>query len=267
MIWNPNTRQYEDSRGNPVSPARIRQWIEDYIDANREELGDAASSLIAAGASAALIATFFEALRDRIKTMHGTAGVVAYGGEPEMTPDRWLRVASKINSEFQYVAGFEQAVNQARRVTDQIVETASLVAPNVERSVIEQALLTTAPSEAIVQIETIIEAPVIVEPYFDTLIWGEVGSRARLYADATYSTYENSVKAREMDAGILSGRRVTEGDGNVCGDCLNAASEEYLPLEEILDIGDSICGNNCRCQIEFNYAGVEPLQIDREIYA
>lgn len=268
MIWNPTTRQYEDERGKPIPTNRVRAWIENYIDANKDDIEQAAKDLIIAGAAAVLITAFFEAMRDRIKSMHGTAGVIAYGGEQEMNPERWARVADVVSREFGYLKGFEAAVNDARRTTDQIIETASLVVPNVESSVIEQAILTSGPPEAIATIETIIEAPVILpEPLFDTLIWGEVGSRSRMYADATYSTWANSEKAREMDAGVLRGRRVTEGDQNVCAGCEAAASDEYVPLEDLLDIGDADCLSNCRCTIEFDYHGIEPLTIDREIYA
>lgn len=87
-----------------------------------------------------------------------------------------------------------------------------------------------------------------------------------MYADSTWSTHELNVKAREMDAGILRGRRVTEGDGRVCEGCAVAASDEYLPLEDLPDIGDQECGPNDRCHIEFDYAGIEPITIDRSVY-
>lgn len=268
MIWNPQVRQYEDERGRPIPRSRIRQWLEQYITANKEDITTAVLDLLAAGAAVTLIGEFFSALRDRITTMHGTAGVLAYGGESEMNPERWARVADRISTQFEYLTGFESAVNQARRTTDQIIEHSVLVAPNVARETIEQAILTSSPTEAIATVETIIEAPVVLpEPLWDTLIWGEMGSRGRMYADATWATHELSVKAREMDAGVLRGRRVTEGDDRVCDGCEAAASEEYMPLEDIPDIGDQECGSNDRCTIEFEYAGIEPLTVDREIYA
>ena len=267
MKWNSKTRKYEGDQGRTIPNVRIRRWLEEYIDANKDEIGTQAKAMLAAGASDVEILSFFESMRERVKTMHGTAGIVAYGGESEMNPERWARVGEKVVTQFEYLSGFETSVSQARRVTDQIIQTAANIAPSVESGIIEQTLLTSAPTEAVAAIESLIEAPLVVEPYWDSLIWGEVDSRARSYADATYSTWSNSEKAREMDAGTLLGRRVTESDNLVCEDCQNAATEEFIPLEEILDIGDSICTVNCRCEILFSYEGIEPIEIERETYA
>ena len=94
-----------------------------------------------------------------------------------------------------------------------------------------------------------------------------VENRAGMYANAAYSTYENQVRERERDAGVIMGRRVCEEDGQSCDECIEAATEEYMPLEELSDIGSLQCLNNCRCSIEFSYEGVEPIQIEAEIYA
>lgn len=94
-----------------------------------------------------------------------------------------------------------------------------------------------------------------------------VDNRAGMYANAAYSTYENQVRERERDAGVIMGRRVCEEDGQSCDECIEAATEEYMPLEELSDIGSLQCLNNCRCSIEFSYEGVDPIQIDREVYA
>lgn len=95
----------------------------------------------------------------------------------------------------------------------------------------------------------------------------QVENRAGMYADAAYSTYENSVKQREADAGVLSGRRICEEDAASCDECVSAASSEYMPLDELSDIGSLQCLNNCRCTIEFNYHGIEPLTVNRPTYA
>lgn len=64
-----------------------------------------------------------------------------------------------------------------------------------------------------------------------------------------FSTFENSLLAREIDAGMERGRRVLEAGPN-CEDCLEWASDEFRPLDEIEPIGSSSCQNNCRCEIE-----------------
>jgi hypothetical protein len=92
-------------------------------------------------------------------------------------------------------------------------------------------------------------------------------SRALSYADSAYGTYENSVKQRESDAGVVSGRRIAESDDRTCDGCANAATEDYIPLDQILDIGEAECLSNCRCYIEFDLSGISPLTIERGVYA
>lgn len=84
-----------------------------------------------------------------------------------------------------------------------------------------------------------------------------VVNRAGMYPNAAYSTYENQVAKREADNGVLMGRRVCESDGASCDECDAAATEEFIPLEEITDIGSLTCLNNCRCEIEFEQHGIE----------
>jgi hypothetical protein len=263
--WNPDKRRYEKD-GKPVPPDDVRKYIETYIDANKSELDAESESLLLRMATGVLISRFFDKFRERIKDMHGTAGVIAYGGEDQMSPERWGRIGDKISREYEYLNDFEQAVEESRKATDDIVR-AVVRQTSAPAKVVEKAVLVNPPSQVAAVVTKVVEKPVVIpEPLFDKLIWGEVGSRSRLYADSVYSTHENSVKAREQDAGVLSGRRVHEGDSSVCEDCKNAASEEYVPLGDLLDIGDSICHSNCRCTIEFDYHGIEPLVIDRSAY-
>lgn len=84
-----------------------------------------------------------------------------------------------------------------------------------------------------------------------------VVNRAGMYPNAAYATYENQLVQRESDNGVTLGRRICESDGASCDGCVAAATEEFIPLDEIEDIGSQECINNCRCEIEFSVEGVE----------
>jgi hypothetical protein len=84
-----------------------------------------------------------------------------------------------------------------------------------------------------------------------------IANRAGLYGEAAYSEYMNQVVQREGDAGVTLGRRVTEGDGSVCEGCEASATEEFIPLDEIPEIGSQDCVSRCRCEIEFQIGDVE----------
>jgi hypothetical protein len=78
-----------------------------------------------------------------------------------------------------------------------------------------------------------------------------LSSRAQMYTESTYATYENNVTAREFDSGVTLGRRVCEEDSVSCEECVSAASTFFEPLGDIPEIGSLSCLSNCRCTIEF----------------
>lgn len=82
----------------------------------------------------------------------------------------------------------------------------------------------------------------------------QILARAIQYAESGYRTYENGVLQREKDAGTGFARRVLDETAAHCdGDnnCPSLATEEFIPITEMAEIGDSPCGGRCRCTIEF----------------
>lgn len=82
-----------------------------------------------------------------------------------------------------------------------------------------------------------------------------IANRAGLYAEAAYSEWLNQTLERERDEGTNLGRRICEADGASCDECVDAATEEFIPLDEIPEIGTLQCLHNCRCEIEFSVEG------------
>jgi hypothetical protein len=76
-------------------------------------------------------------------------------------------------------------------------------------------------------------------------------NRAAQYADALYATYQNAVALRERAAGVTMARRVLDAGAQHCEDCPALATEEYVPIDEIVPIGDTACQVSCRCTIEY----------------
>ena len=76
-------------------------------------------------------------------------------------------------------------------------------------------------------------------------------ARSELYANSAFSTYENGVAVRQSESGVERGRRVLEDGAAHCADCEDFATEEFIPIEEIVPIGASECQANCRCTIEY----------------
>jgi len=106
--------------------------------------------------------------------------------------------------------------------------------------------------------------------FFDTFTTGlvlgsvelasRISSRSAQYGSAIYSTYENSVRDREIKANAAAGnegeeRRDCADDPNSCEDCIDAAALDWQPEGSLPEIGDSECGGNCRCFFETRIKG------------
>lgn len=80
---------------------------------------------------------------------------------------------------------------------------------------------------------------------------GRMLVRADMYADASNGTYWEIDKRSHLAQGYDLGRRVLESGADHCDDCLEYASEGWMPIEEIPEIGNSQCLTRCRCEIEY----------------
>ncbi|HEX5704860.1 MAG TPA: hypothetical protein VFX97_16805 [Pyrinomonadaceae bacterium] len=280
MKWDPKDRRYEDENGHPLTQSEVRKRIEEYIEHGQREVDRQANKLFIGALS---LSAFFELLRHKITSWHSVAGLAAYG-EPDNK--QWSRINQKILSELDFLNRFEAEAQAsffaAETIASQVVTSLGNKIPAGLESLVEervaQALLKAAPSEAAVVARSVVaetladsvaEASVIAQSVevagAEPLIGATIPSRAGMYVDSTYGTFENSVRDRESDAGAVGVRRVSENDGNVCEDCEAWASDEYVPLSEIQDIGSGQCGSRDRCTFEFSYEGVEPLTIDRRL--
>ena len=74
--------------------------------------------------------------------------------------------------------------------------------------------------------------------------------RAGMYGDAGRSTFEEMRRRSAIESGMDEGRRVL-GSADHCDDCIEYASEGWMPAEDVPPIGDSQCKTNCHCTIEY----------------
>jgi hypothetical protein len=75
--------------------------------------------------------------------------------------------------------------------------------------------------------------------------------RSDLYADAANGTFWEMDKRGHVQDGYEEGRRVLEPGADHCEDCEEYASEGWMPIEDIPEIGNSQCLTRCRCEITY----------------
>lgn len=84
--------------------------------------------------------------------------------------------------------------------------------------------------------------------------------RASLYASAVRVSYYNTLLADQKQRGavktvlgelpLMARRELNAAES--CTGCIRESSEQFLPLDEIAEIGSQECGDYCLCEIIFN---------------
>lgn len=95
-------------------------------------------------------------------------------------------------------------------------------------------------------------------------ISGVAGSnRAALYASALHISYYDSVYVdyAEVDKPVdANGEeilvRLVQNSQEGCEDCAADAGEGWMPVDQMGELGTRICGDFCRCDLEFSDVGI-----------
>lgn len=77
--------------------------------------------------------------------------------------------------------------------------------------------------------------------------------RAASYADPMYISYTNAFQESQTEnaKGQVMARLITNS-AEGCEECAADEAEGWMPIDEMNPIGSRICGDFCRCQIEFS---------------
>jgi hypothetical protein len=87
----------------------------------------------------------------------------------------------------------------------------------------------------------------------------QIAARARLYARAIYATHMNEMTDFKKSMGARFARRILHQGAIHCEECPDLAARGWVPIEDLVPIGDTPCIVNCRCAIEYSGEG-EPNQ-------
>lgn len=285
MRFDPKKRRYVNSDGHVVPPSHVRKEVIGYIAQEQERAKREAGKLLNGTTS---LSAFFIFMRSKVEAWHNVAGSIAYGGKAQLDGERRARIAAKVKSEKAFLKDFEDQTRRsfaaARSIASQVAQTVEAIPvkamserltpamkAKVEKRVLAK-LLTSSPSDAERNARRAVAEAVedeglelsassvsIDESTAAELIGGTIINRAGMYPEAAYATFQNNVMAREFDSGVTLGRRICAEDQASCEECVGAANDsaEFVPLDDLDEIGSLTCMNNCRCEFEFSLEGVE----------
>lgn len=109
MRFDKKTRRYID-KGRVLTDSQVRKEVTDFVAEIKETIQRQAGKFVAGDTS---LAAFFRSMESQIKQAHSVTGAIAYGGRAQLDSERQERIAAKITSELEYLAGFRADVERA----------------------------------------------------------------------------------------------------------------------------------------------------------
>lgn len=74
--------------------------------------------------------------------------------------------------------------------------------------------------------------------------------RIVLYAVSMWTTYNNERRASARDAGLTEERSILHPTDRTCEACREQADRGWVPLGDLVPIGERTCLMNCRCSLD-----------------
>ncbi len=79
---------------------------------------------------------------------------------------------------------------------------------------------------------------------------GRFTNRLKLYAQSGRATYHMVERAEQALRGMTEERNIL-GAADHCSDCLAETARGWVPIGDIVLIGERLCKSNCRCHLEY----------------
>jgi hypothetical protein len=83
----------------------------------------------------------------------------------------------------------------------------------------------------------------------------QIIARAELYARSIYASHMNAMTDLKQGMGSKFARRILHQGAIHCEDCPPLAAQGWVPIDQLVPIGDTACMVNCRCAIEYSGEG------------
>lgn len=79
---------------------------------------------------------------------------------------------------------------------------------------------------------------------------GRFRRRHELYAQSGRATYHESLREEMAVRGMTEERSIL-AQSDHCSECVSEANRGWVPIGELVTIGERICKSNCRCLVSF----------------
>lgn len=89
---------------------------------------------------------------------------------------------------------------------------------------------------------------------------GQIAERAKRLSNHAYGAFHRAEQLSRAEGGFTLGWRRLSSGAKHCPDCPAHETESYVPIEEVVPIGDAcVCGGRCRCSITYRKASAAEI--------
>jgi len=89
---------------------------------------------------------------------------------------------------------------------------------------------------------------------------GQIAERAKRLSNNAYAAFHRAEQLSRAEGGFTLGWRHLSNGGKHCPDCPTHETGDYVPIEQIVPIGDAcVCGGRCQCLIVYRKASAAEI--------
>jgi hypothetical protein len=232
FTYDPETGQYRDSKGRVITDAALRRMQEESEDNHVIELMAIGVSFL---------------LRQMANTLIEEAEKLTPEEIFEMVPDEKRAAVTKRVKQLGPVTSREYQARMQEQISLSHTVNTVLASGGFDAMTIQAWNF----AEKRVGQETAYAVRFASQTQSGQVSPAQFIDRTSKYAGSTYTTFSGAVTKREESRGMGLARRFLEADADHCEDCFDAAGEGWVPIDEVLPIGESQCGARCRCHIDY----------------
>jgi hypothetical protein len=85
----------------------------------------------------------------------------------------------------------------------------------------------------------------------EVLLSSATGSRAKMYADAFWNTWQNELVSARQSKGFTEQRNILSAKGTSCAGCIRETGRGWVKIGQLSPIGSRDCKSKDRCSFQF----------------
>ena len=234
ITWDAKAKRFRDSSGRFISIREVQIQLERGFLASQDAMEQLAKDF----ENGVITLAVWQILSaELIKSSLLIGAAIGVGGRKQMTAAHYGYLGSEVKKQYGYLNATAKNFSKGFKLSN----AAKVRISKAGKAVNVEGLSASAARRAIRSAERAAKR---------SEMFAILKRRARLYTFPMRDLYYRGESEMMKAIGKTESKRIRSA-AESCEDCIRWADKGWLPIDEQLPIGRSICGSFCRCRMEY----------------